>query len=116
MINYNWNCRTVECYINLDGNSDVVYNVYYRVTGVSDTLDPYGGNYAFTSTGNRKLTTNNITEFIPFSELTNEQVVTWTKSAMGVDRVAKIEADIAYQIDLQINPVTVILEIPDPNI
>ena len=52
-----------------------------------------------------------ITSFIPFEDLTNEEVVTWTKSAMGEEEVAAIETNIENQIDSLINPTSVTLTI-----
>jgi hypothetical protein len=115
MTTYNWNCRTVDCYPEQDNEADVVYNVHWIVTGT--TGDPYeleGKNYSATNIGTQVLDTSQITNFIPFDQLTNEEVVTWTKIAMGDEQVAKIEASIQSQIDSLITPTSVTLTITDP--
>lgn len=109
MITYNWNCKTVDCYIETEGESDVVYNVHWVVTGVSDTLDPEGKAYTSRSIGTQALNIEDITDFIPFDQLTNEEVVAWTKAAMGEGKVTSIEDSIAAAIGLLITPVTVTL-------
>ena len=38
MVNYNWNCKTVDCYVEQAGDADVVYNVHWIVTGTSDEV------------------------------------------------------------------------------
>lgn len=109
MITYNWNCKTVDCYIETEGESDVVYNVHWIVTGTSDTLNPEGNAYTSQNIGTQTLNIEDITDFIPFDQLTNDEVVAWTKTAMGDEGVTSIEANIASSIDLLINPVTITL-------
>jgi hypothetical protein len=114
MINYDWNCRTVDAYVEKDKDSDVVYNVHWIVTGVLDNEDPEGNAYSITTIGTQVLNTSTIVDFIPFSDITNEEVVSWTKAAMGEDQVNSIESSIASQIDALVNPVTVTLTVGDP--
>tara|TARA_R110002110_G_scaffold184281_1_gene390986 strand:+ start:84 stop:422 length:339 start_codon:yes stop_codon:yes gene_type:complete len=111
MINYDWNCRTVDAYPQDGDYTDVVYNVHWIVTGTSDYESV---TYSATSIGTQVLDTSEITDFIPFDELTNEESVSWTKSTMGEEQVASIEASIESQIDDQINPTSVTLTIGDP--
>ena len=40
MTTYNWNCKTVDCYPEQDNEADVVYNVHWILTGVSDVPMP----------------------------------------------------------------------------
>ncbi len=114
MTNYDWNCKTVDCYPEQDNETDVVYNVHWIVTGVSDQVDSQGNPYSATNIGTQTLNTSDITNFIPFDQLTNDEVVAWTKSAMGEDEVAGIEASIQNQIDSLITPTSVTLTIGQP--
>lgn len=114
MTTYNWNCRTVDAYPQDGDNTDVVYNVHWIVTGISDQLDSKGNPYSATNIGTQVLNTSDITDFIPFEDLTNEEVVAWTQSAMGEEQVASIEASIQSQIDNLINPTSVTLTIGEP--
>ena len=114
MTTYNWNCKTVDAYPQDGEYTDLVYNVHWIVTGVSDELDPQGVAYSATSIGTQTLDVSDVTDFIPFEDLTNEQVVTWTKGAMGEEQVASIEASIQSQIDALITPTTVTLTIGEP--
>ena len=111
MTTYNWNCKTVDCYPEQDNEADVVYNVHWIITGVSDQKDPQGDFYSATSIGTQTLDTSQITNFIPFEQLTNDEVVAWTKGAMGDEQVASIEASIQSQIDSLITPTSVTLTI-----
>ena len=114
MTNYNWNCKTVDCYPEQDNEADVVYNVHWIVTGVSDEIDPQGNPYSATNIGTQTLDTSQITNFIPFDQLTNDEVVAWTKGAMGDEQVASIEESIQSQIDSLITPTSVTLTIGEP--
>ena len=114
MITYNWNCKTVDAYPQDGEYTDLVYNVHWIVTGTSDELKPDGTAYSATNIGTQTLDVSDVTEFIPFEDLTNEQVVTWTKGAMGEERVASIEASIESQINSLITPTTVTLTIGEP--
>ena len=114
MVNYDWNCKTVDAYIEQDGDADVVYNVHWIVTGVSEALDPEGNPYSATNIGTQVLNTADITDFIPFDEVTNAEVVAWTQTAMGEEQVTSIEASIATQIDALITPTTITLTVGEP--
>ena len=51
---YSWNCRTVDCYTELDSNSDVVYNIHWRYTATSDKVDSEGNPYVASSIGTQQ--------------------------------------------------------------
>ena len=114
MVTYDWNCKTVDCYPEQNNEADVVYNVHWIVTGTSDQLDPEGAAYSATNIGTQVLDTSSITDFIPFNQLTNEEVVVWTKGAMGDEQVAEIEASIEKQIQDLITPTSITLVIGEP--
>ena len=110
---YNWNCKTVDVHPTEGSETDVVYNVHWIVTGVSDELDPEGNAYQSTSIGTQVVPLDSESQFIPFDELTNEIVVEWTKEAMGEEQVTSIEASIQQAIDLEINPTSITMTIGD---
>ena len=91
-----------------------MYNVHWIVTGVSDQVDPAGNPYSATNIGTQTLDTSQITNFIPFDQLTNDEVVAWTKVAMGDEQVASIEASIEKQIQDLITPTSITLVIGEP--
>ena len=109
MITYEWNCRTVEAYPSVGELKHVVYNVHWRVTGLSEELDSQGNPYQTTNIGTQTLNTEDITDFIPVYELTNEQVTEWVKSTMGEEVVSRIEGNIKNQIDNLITPKSITL-------
>jgi hypothetical protein len=111
MVTYEWNCKTVDVYPQEGGNSDVVYNVHWIVNGVSDTLNPEGIPYSSNNIGTQILSVEDIPNFIPFDQLTNEDAVNWTQTTMGVEQVASIEQNIAEAIESKINPTSITLVI-----
>jgi len=114
MTTYNWNCKTVDCYPEQNNETDVVYNVHWIVTGTSDQLDPEGVAYSAASIGTQTLETSETTDFIPFNQLTNAEVVAWTKSAMGDEQVVCVEDTIQNKINNLILPTSVTLTIGEP--
>ena len=120
MIDYNWDCKTVNAYVEFENNTDVAYNVHWRVTGsefVPDSEDndpPTGKTYSASSIGTQALNVESITDFIPWGEVTEGELEAWTKDAMGETVVLAYEANIASQIALLIAPVSVTLIVGQP--
>ena len=114
MVTYDWNCKTVDAYVEQNNEADVVYNVHWIVTGTSDVADATGGFYSSTSIGTQTLDVSEITNFIPFDQVTNAEVVAWTQEAMGAEQVTQIEASIASQIESLIHPTTITLTVGEP--
>jgi len=108
MITYDWNCKTVDIYPVNEDNSDVVYNVHWIAKG---TTEQEGVSYSATSIGTQTLDISDITNFIPFKDLTNDEVVAWTKIAIGEEQVSSIEESIAHEIQAKITPTSITLTI-----
>ena len=104
MIAYDWNCKTVDVHPQEEGETDVVYNVHWIVTGVD-------GDYSASCIGTQVVPLNEGGTFIPFEDLTNDVVVEWTRQAMGEEQVTQIEAGIASEIEGKINPTSVTMTI-----
>ena len=100
MINYTWDCKTVDVRPVEDSLTDVVYNVHWKLTGVKE-------GWAWTSIGTQWLGLDPDSEFIPFDELTEEIIEAWVISAMGEEEVETIKADIAAQLEEKENPTSV---------
>ena len=104
MITYDWNCKTVDVHPQEQGETDVVYNVHWIVTGVD-------GDYSASCIGTQVVPLSEGGTFIPFEDLTNDVVVEWTKEAMGEEQVTQIEASVASEIEGKINPTSVTMTI-----
>ena len=106
MITYDWNCKTVDVHPQEEGETNVVYNVHWIVTGTTE-------DYSANNIGTQVVSLDPETPFIPFEDLTNEIIVGWTKDAMGADQVQAIEDSIASQIAELENPTSVTMTIED---
>jgi hypothetical protein len=111
MINYNWNCKTMDAYPQVDGNTNIVYNVHWIAIGVSDQVDAEGNPYTAKNIGTQVLNTSDIIDFIPFNHLTNEKITEWTKAAIGNEGVADIESNIEKAINSLVTPTSITLEV-----
>lgn len=109
MATYSWNCRTVDVYPTYTdevGNSetDVVYNVHWRATGTE-------GEHSATSIGTQTLEVSDLSGFVSFEEVTHDNMIAWTKAALGEERVAQIEASLDAQLAALVTPTSVTMTI-----
>lgn len=104
MITYDWNCKTVDVHPQKEGETNVVYNVHWIVTGIKE-------DYSINNIGTQAVALDPETPFIPFEDLTNEIIVGWTKAAMGEEQVKGIEGGIASKIAELENPTSVTMTI-----
>ena len=111
MNTYTWNCRIVDAYpTHTDTNgvteSQVVYNVHWRVTGSDETNES-------TVIGTQILATEDLSGFTAFESVSHDQMIEWTKAAMGADAVADIEASLDATLTELAAPTSVTLRIED---
>jgi len=79
------------------GEQNYVVIANYEVVGVD-------GQYTSSINDSARFSTANVDNFIPYQDLTNDIVIGWIQSLLGVDGVANYESSIQGQIDSQINP------------
>lgn len=89
-INYNWKINTLFVIPQQDDKQDIVAKVSWDLTGTINDSE-YGLN------GIEELQVNN-SEFIPFENLTENQVIDWVKTILGKDRIQKLEFEIAKNL------------------
>ena len=104
---YTWDCKTVDVYPNHDSHSDVVYNVHWRLNAVSDQQDAEGNDYTASVYGTHSVNADDISNFVPFADLTNDLVTGWVTTSMGDDEVASLKSSLDDQIALLITPTSV---------
>lgn len=94
-----WAVIQMDCYPEYDNETDVVFNVHW-------TLTADDGTYRGIVRGVQALPLNPDapSPFTPYADLTEEQVIGWVQAAMGTEQVAAYEANVATQIEVQINP------------
>lgn len=93
-IEYKWTIDTLECFPNLMENIDVVSSVHWKIQAKE-------GEYSASIMGVQKLEYNPVKEFVPFEELTLEQVVDWLINSIGQEAVETIKNKLAREIEDQ---------------
>jgi len=102
---FTWIIERMDCYPQSEGQTDVVFTVYWRVNAID-------GACSATNYGIISVTYVAGLPYTPFADLTQAQVVGWVQDAMGLEQVANIETGLAANIADQINPPIVTLPLP----
>jgi hypothetical protein len=101
-----WSISALDCRVQEDGLSDVVYNAHWRVSKTEvDGDKTYSASVYSTCS-----VPGPGTPFTPYADLTQDQVLGWIW-ANGVDKAAT-EAAVQQQIELQKHPVVVSPPLP----
>lgn len=103
MTTYNWNISQMDTVPSEDGLANVVVTAHWQCTGTS-------GEYSAQVYGTCSFTLDATKNFIPYNQLTKEQVLGWIWGS-GVDKEAT-EVNIDAQIANLINPPIVVLPLP----
>ena len=107
-ISYAWDVSTVDTYPTKDSNSDVVYNVHWKLTATDGTnKDSDGNNWTATSYGSQGLDTDSISSFTAFGSLDAAKVQGWVEAALTADTVTAMKASLKAQIAEKITPTSV---------
>lgn len=96
MTNFTWLVTTLWTET-IDGEQNYVVIASYDVTGVD-------GNYTASLSNTAQFSTQSVSPFIPYEDLTNDIVVGWIQQELGANGITSIEACIQGQIDSQKNP------------
>lgn len=112
MNTYNWQVTNMDCYPSNEGQTDVVYKVYYYVEAFSSEtheVDNADGTkntipYQATTCGEQTFTYSGKTPYTPYSDLTNDVVIGWVKNALGDAEVNALLLKLDTMILDQINP------------
>ena len=100
-----WNIVQMDAHPEYEGNADVVFTVHWTVNAVD-------GEYTGYSYGTVGLTLDPEATYVPFADLTKEQVIGWVHAALGEEKVASIEAALLAEIEAQKNPTVVTPTLP----
>jgi hypothetical protein len=96
MTNYTWTISNLYTQT-IEGNADYVVIANYNTTGVD-------GEYTASLSNTAQFSTEDVTTFIPYEDLTEEIVINWVKESLGENGIISVEACLQGQIDSQINP------------
>ncbi len=108
-VNYNWTFGPLEAYPTASGETDVIFIVHwqYHASEVVETTT-----YTSTSIGTIGIPLTTGSAFIPYPELTFDDVENWVVTAMGPEQVTSLQNGLAQNIANQINPPVVTLQSP----
>jgi len=101
-----WNIVAMDCRPNVNGMLDYVVTSHWTLTATDGT---YTGSVYGTASFEVDLDKPN---YVPYADLTLDQVIAWTQDALGEEQVASYEASVASQIEAQINPTIVTPPLP----
>ena len=100
-----WGVVQMDAYPEYEGESDVVFTVHWTLTGTD-------GTYIGSVYGSVGVSLDEGATFTPYEDLTLAQVVGWVQDALGAEQVASYEANVAQQIEDQIDPPVVTPPLP----
>ena len=100
---YTWSVTAMDCYPQVDNETDVVFNVHWTCAGTD-------GTYSASVYNTQAVTVDEEEPYTPYDQLTEEQVLDWIWTS-GVDKDAT-EAAVEQQIQNQINPPVVTPPLP----
>lgn len=114
-ISYTWDVKNVDTYPShtdsqdpANTESDVVYNVHWRLTGEDDANNDSNGNpqrgEVYGSVG---LSVDDLSSFTAFADLAVADVQAWVEAAIGADQVQEYKDSIDAQIAEKVNPSSV---------
>jgi hypothetical protein len=107
-ITYTWDVSTVDTYPTHESQSDVVYNVHWRLNAEDDAnQDAEGNNQTASTYGTQSVDTSDLSNFTAFADLTASDVQGWVETAMGADAVTALKAGLDAQIAEKITPTSV---------
>jgi len=106
-ISYTWNCNTVDVYPSEDGHTDVIYVVHWRLNAEDTEVDAEGNPYKATVYGTQSIDTSDLSNFIPFEDVTNAVATGWVEAAMGAEEVQGLKDGLDANIADQKNPTSV---------
>ena len=105
VIDTTWVIEQMNCYPTYESQTDVVFNVHWRVNATD-------GTYNATVYGTFGVTYEAGTPYTPYADLTQDQVIGWVQDSMGPEQVASIEASLAANIADQVNPPVITPALP----
>jgi hypothetical protein len=95
-----WTITQLDCYPQQGENTDVVFTTHW-------TLEATDGTHTGRTYGIASVSYDENEPFVPYDELTEAQVLSWTLAALGEAQIAVAETEVAQQIQAKANPKSV---------
>lgn len=114
-ITYEWDVKNCDTYPShtdsqdpTNTESDVVYNVHWRLTAEDDAnQDADGNNITASVYGAQNLDVSDLSSFTAWADLTTSDVQGWVEAAIGADEVTALKAGLDAQITEIVTPTSV---------
>jgi hypothetical protein len=94
---YTWQFPNLDVIYNEDGMQDVVDTIYWVLLAQDEQ-------YSYSAYGTVKVGKPNSENFIPYQQLTQEEIQSWTEQILGQERVDELKVTLARQIEEKKNP------------
>lgn len=102
-----WSIVAMDCVPSVDNLTDYVVTAHWTLTA-TDGADHIGSVYGTVSFEVNPTKP----DYTPYASLTEAEVVGWVQASLGAEQVAAYEANVATQIENQINPPIVTPALP----
>ena len=106
---YAWAIDKLDVYPTQDSPSDVVYNIQWKYSAISDKLDEEGNPYKAELIGTSPVGKPNAANFTSFNDLTQVQVEEWLASDKSI---ANIQEAAESKLEEIITPVSIAKDVP----
>lgn len=112
-ISYTWDVSNVDTYpshtdSSSNTESDVIYNVHWRLKGSDDANKDADGNPQTGEVyGSQSLDVSDLSSFTAFASVKLSNVQGWVEAALGSDEVKALKAGIDAQIAEKVKPTSV---------
>jgi len=102
----NWGIRSLQSYSEMDGKQNVVFCIFWDRQLVDEN-----GNEVVLS-GAQEIALNLDGAFIPYENLTEEQVISWLETALSVEVIEQMDAKLNTMLQHKVNPPVIIKPLP----
>lgn len=104
---YIWSIENLDAIPNLNTLVDYVVVAYWRVVGTNNQ-----GNFGQQYSSVKFSIDPSKPDYVPYDQLTEEQVIQWVQGALGAEKIAEIYAIIDAIIQEQITPAVISPTLP----
>jgi hypothetical protein len=87
---YNWEINKLDVRTHEDGMDNIVYNIHWGYTAISDQKDAEGNNYSARLIGTQIITGADPGDFIAFENLKESDIISWLEgSSLDIEKLKK---------------------------
>lgn len=105
MTEYTWVITQLDCIPDVDGQTNVVSNIHWRVSATD-------GTHTAEAYGCQSLTLDPKNAFISYADLTKDQILTWAQESIGIIAITELQEGLDKQLESLANPPVVSLPLP----